>query len=85
MQCRNKPFRLDPEGRLGTFNHGPGRPDLGLPDGARGFDIHNDPELDIDEIVVRIGEERRALHRASHCAAGSDGEMNFGVTGLAAP
>ncbi len=43
---------------------------LGLPDGARGFDIHNDPELDINEIVVRIGEERRTLHRASPLCSG---------------
>ena len=66
----SKPFRLDPEGRLGTLNHCPRGADLGLPDGARGFDIHNDPELDIDEIVVGVSEERRALHRASPLRSG---------------
>ena len=66
----SKPFRLDPEGRLGTFNHCPRGPDLSLPDGARGLDIHNDPELDVDEIVVRVGEERRTLHRASPLCSG---------------
>jgi hypothetical protein len=35
----SKPFRLDPEGRLGTLDHCPRRPDLGLPDDARGFDM----------------------------------------------
>src|SRR5262249_31833362 len=41
--------------------------------------------LHIDEIVVGVGEKGRPAHRPVHCAAGSDGEMNFGGTSLAAP
>jgi hypothetical protein len=35
-----------------------GRLDLGLTNGARRLDVHDDPELHIDEIVVGIGKER---------------------------
>src|SRR4029453_5984075 len=49
------------------------------------FDIDNDAVLDVNKEIVSVGEEGRSPHRARHCAAGSDGETNFGVTSLAAP
>src|SRR5437879_9413756 len=39
--------------------------DLGLPDSARGLDIHDDPELHVDEIVVGVSEECCVAQRAS--------------------
>ena len=76
-----EPRRLDVEALLGAVNHGLGRTHLGLADGAGGFDIHDDAELHVDEIIVGVGEERRALEGASP----SEGDTNFGVTALAAP
>jgi hypothetical protein len=35
-----------------------------LADRARRFDIHNDAELHVDQIVVGVGKERRPSHRA---------------------
>ena len=32
--------------------------DLGLPNGARSFYVNDDPELDINEVIFGIGEER---------------------------
>jgi hypothetical protein len=38
--------------------------DLGLTNGTRGLDVHDDPELHVDEIVVGVGKERRIAQRA---------------------
>jgi hypothetical protein len=45
-----------------SSNHRPRSTDLGLPDSARRFDVHNDPELHIDQVVVGAGEVRLAFH-----------------------
>jgi hypothetical protein len=52
---------------------------------ARGLDINDDAELHVDEIIVGVSEKCRSLVSSVHWAAGSDGEMNFGTTSLAAP
>src|SRR4029077_20760562 len=44
-----KPLRLETEALLGPFNHGPRRADLGLANGAGGFDVNDDAELHVDE------------------------------------
>jgi Class-II DAHP synthetase family len=54
-----EPFGLDAEALFCAFDHR-----LGLPDGTRGFHIHDDAELHVDQIVIGIGEERRTLKRA---------------------
>src|SRR6059058_721878 len=64
------------------LDHALGCRHLGLTDRRRRLDIDNDRVLDIDQIVVRIGEEGRS---AVHRAAGSAGAMNLGVTSVAAP
>src|SRR6201989_237686 len=66
----HKPLRLKTEALLCSLNHGSGRPDLGLPDGARGLDINDDAELHIDEIIVGVSEECRALVRAGPLGRG---------------
>jgi hypothetical protein len=40
--------------------HGLGRTDLGLANGSRCLNVHNDAEPHIDQIVVGIGKEGRA-------------------------
>jgi hypothetical protein len=42
---------------LGPLDHGLGRLHLGLADGARRFDIDDDAELHVDQIVVGLSEE----------------------------
>src|SRR5262249_30755610 len=39
-----------------------GRGDLGLADGARRLDVHDDAGLHINQIIVRIGKECRSAH-----------------------
>src|SRR4029079_8402733 len=56
----SKQFGLDGEALLGAFDHSPGRANLGLADGAGRLDIHDDADLHVDQIVVRIAEKRRA-------------------------
>src|SRR5215471_4208501 len=58
-----KSGRLDIETLLGAFDHCLSCTDLCLSDGAGGLDIHDDADLDVDEIIVRIGEERWPAHR----------------------
>jgi len=60
----SKQFGLDGEALLGAFDHSPGRANLGLADGAGRLDIHDDADLQVDQIVVRIAEKRRAPHGA---------------------
>src|ERR1700704_6044122 len=57
----DKPLRLKAEALLCSLDHGSGRPDLCLPDGAGGLDINDDAELHIDEIVVGVRKECRYL------------------------
>jgi hypothetical protein len=68
-----------------TVDHRSGRPDLCLSDGARRFHIKDDRVVEIDQIIRSIGEEGVPFERSRHCAAGSDGETNFGMLSLAAP
>src|SRR6516165_5410578 len=56
--------RLDTETPLRALDHGLSCSDLCLPNGAGCFDIHDDAELNVDEIIVRVGEERWSAHRA---------------------
>jgi hypothetical protein len=58
----SQPLGLDAEARFGALDHGPGGTHLGLPDGTRGFDIHDDAELHVDQVVVGVGEEGGAAH-----------------------
>lgn len=60
--CRPPPLRPDAETLLGPFDHRLRRADLGLADGARGHDVHDDAELHVDQIVVGIGKECRTAH-----------------------
>src|SRR5262249_31388317 len=76
---------LDAEALLGPLDHRLRRTDFGLADRTRGLDIHDDAALNIDQVVVRIGKECRAAHRASPLRRGSDGDTNFGLTSVAAP
>jgi hypothetical protein len=45
----------------------------------------NDRGLQIDQVIVGVGEEGMPFMSAVHCGAGSDLEMNFGTVSLAAP
>src|SRR3954467_2265077 len=80
-----KPFRLETEALLCSIDHCPGRADLSLANGAGCLNVNNDPELHVDEVVVGVSKSAGPLCAPVHCAAGSDGETNFGTTSLAAP
>src|SRR3984885_5362618 len=58
-----QPCGLDAKADFGPLDHGLRGADLGLPDGARGFDIHDNPKLHVDQIVVGVGEECRPSQR----------------------
>ena len=49
---------------LGPLDHCLSGTDLCLPNGTGGFDVQDDAELNVNEILVRIGEERWPSHRA---------------------
>jgi hypothetical protein len=51
-------LRLEIETLLSPLDHHLRRMDLGLPNGARSFYVNDDPELDINEVIFGIGEER---------------------------
>src|SRR6266487_3159288 len=55
---------LDLETLLRSLDHRLSCTDLRLANGTAGFDIHDDAELDVDEVIVRIGEESWPSHRA---------------------
>src|ERR1700722_1958147 len=59
----DKPLWLEAEALFGPFDHGLCRADLGLANGAGGFDINDDAELHVEEIVGGIREECRSLVR----------------------
>jgi hypothetical protein len=56
-----EPLWLETEAFLCSLDHGLRRTDLGLTNSTRRFDINDDAELDVDEIVVGVGEECRSL------------------------
>ena len=59
---------------------------FGLANGRRRLDVHDHRMLEIDEVVVGVGEERAGrLSAAVQRAAGSVGEIDFGSTGVAPP
>src|SRR5580692_6584409 len=58
---RGEPLRLEAEALLCSFEHGLRRTNLGLANGARGLDVNDDAELDVDEVIVGVSEECRAL------------------------
>lgn len=49
---RDQAFRMQIKPGLHPIQHGPGRSDLGLPDGSRGFDIDNHTMIRVDQVVV---------------------------------
>ena len=57
--------RLDVETLLRPLDHCLSCTDLCLANSTGSLDIHDDPELHIDEIIVRISEERGTSHRTS--------------------
>ena len=81
----DQPLRVETEALHRSLHHGSRGADLGLADGAGRLDIDDDRVVGIDQVVRGIGEEGVALVAPVHCAAGSDREVNFGSTGLAAP
>src|SRR6266511_3736569 len=60
---------LDLETLLRSLDHRLSCTDLCLANGTAGLDIHDDAELDVDEVIVRIGEESWP----SHCASPLEG------------
>src|SRR6476659_6458710 len=60
-------FNVEP--LLGPLDHCFSCTDLCLPNGAGGFDVQDDAELNVNEIIVRIGEERWPSHRAGPLCA----------------
>lgn len=59
-----KPLGLQAKALFRSLDHRLGGTDLCLTDGPRSLDTDDDTELDVDQIVVGIGEERRPSHRA---------------------
>ena len=70
---------------LRSLKHCSSRPNFGLPDGPRGFDVDDRPVVGVDQIVVGVGEESMPFMRACPLGRRISREMNFGVTGEAAP
>ena len=58
-----KVLRLEVKSFLGSLDHRLRRADLGLTDGSGSFDVNNDAELDVNEIVIGIGKECWLAHR----------------------
>src|SRR5260221_6645032 len=56
-----EPLGLETEALLGSLNHGLCRADLGLANGPRGFNVNDDAELHVDEIIVGVSEKCRSL------------------------
>src|SRR5258707_6367180 len=59
-----EPLRLDIEALLCPLNHRLRCADLRLADGTRRFDIHDDANLHIDQIIIGICEKCWSPHRA---------------------
>src|SRR5262249_19878942 len=62
---RDEPSGFDAECLLSPFDHRLGCANLGLADRPRRFDIHDNTELDVDEVIVGVGEERGVAQCAS--------------------
>src|SRR5438270_5266370 len=58
-----KPFRLETEALLCSVDHGPGRADLSLANGAGCLNVNNDAELHVDEVVVGVSKKCRSFSR----------------------
>ena len=81
----SKPLGFEPEAIGGAFDHGSCGADFGLADRACRLDVENNSRLQIDQVVVCIGEERMSFVSAGPLCRGSAGETNFGTVSLAAP
>jgi hypothetical protein len=55
---------LQSEALLDTFDHGPGRLALWAPMRRRGLHVHDDPGLQVDQVVGGVGVERRSVRRS---------------------
>src|SRR5262245_25615861 len=64
VRIGGKVLRLEVKAFLGSLDHRLRRADLSLTNGSGGFDINDDAELDINEIIIGIGKECRPAHRA---------------------
>jgi hypothetical protein len=53
-----EPSRIEVEAVDRPFDHALGRPHLGLADGGGRLDVHDDPMVEVDEVVGGLGEER---------------------------
>src|SRR4051795_800304 len=56
-----KPFRLETEALLCPIDHGPGRADLSLTNGAGCLNVNNDAKLHVDEVVVGVSKKCRSF------------------------
>ena len=57
----DKPLRLKAKALLCSLDHGLCRADLGLANGAGCLDVNDDPELNVNEIVIGVREECRSF------------------------
>jgi hypothetical protein len=71
--------------RCDAFDHPLGRGHLGLTQRGRGLDVDDHGVTQIDQVVGAIGEEGLPAAGARPARRRSAGEMNFGVTSVAAP
>ena len=64
-RIRDEAVGLDAERLLSPFDHRLGCANLGLADRPGRFDIHDNTELNVDEVIVGVGEERGVAQCAS--------------------
>jgi hypothetical protein len=60
-----KPLGLETEALLGSLNHCFCRADLGLANGPRCFNVNDDSELHVDEVIVGVREEAPCGRRST--------------------
>src|SRR5438105_14860655 len=79
----HEPLWLKTEALFYPFEHGPCCADLGLANGAGCLDVNDDAELHVDEIVVGVSEECRALVSPGplRCGIGGRDELRDNVAG----
>ena len=58
-----QPLGLEAKALSRALQHGAGSPHFGLTHGPGSLHIHDHGRLEVDEVVVRIGKERRTTHR----------------------
>ena len=97
MRGGDEPSRVHVMPIFDPVQHGAHRTDFGLLDRSCSFDIHNHAVVDVDQTVGRLGKERGAFARrrlspagdvnitARHWLAGSEWDVNLGLTSDAAP